>query len=360
MATSSRFLFTNGVISRTSDTPLVSTLLEAHPGAYTTSRTHNNTSCLLFWERHLQRLAESTRILYNSKPGFLFKSNKPMPSLLPLSVWDSVIQSLVDDSMNKAIPIVLNERRSGGELAITTLVSGNFEKLSGNENVDEERISQILDVYLHVGSYVPPVFGVRENCAKLAVVGPGRDVAMAKYSDWLRLRKPLEKLRPDLVTELLLSNDGDQILEGCITNFFVVCRKDSSEVKAKNLHDYGSTSSFEVQTAPLSDGVLPGIIRQIVIEVCLSMGIPLREVAPSWSKCELWEEAFITNSLRVMQHVETIQAPSSWEQLESNNWKEVSWEEKRFKEGPGMITAVIQKEIMEKASLEGFPMSNFI
>lgn len=110
-----------------------------------------------------------------------------MPSLLPLSVWDSVIQSLVHDSMNKAIPIVLNESRSGGELAITTLVSGNFEKLSENENVDEERISQILDVYLHVGSYVPPVFGVRENCAKLAVVGPGRDVAMAKYSDWLRL-----------------------------------------------------------------------------------------------------------------------------------------------------------------------------
>ena len=43
-----------------------------------------------------------------------------------------------------------------------------------------------------------------------------------------RLRKPLEKLRPDLVTELLLSNDGDQILEGCITNFFVVCHKVSS------------------------------------------------------------------------------------------------------------------------------------
>lgn len=40
-----------------------------------------------------------------------------------------------------------------------------------------------------------------------------------------RLRKPLEKLRPFSVTELLLSNDGDQILEGCVTNFFVVCRK---------------------------------------------------------------------------------------------------------------------------------------
>ena len=40
-----------------------------------------------------------------------------------------------------------------------------------------------------------------------------------------RLRKPLEKLRPPSVTELLLSNDGDQLLEGSITNFFVVCRK---------------------------------------------------------------------------------------------------------------------------------------
>lgn len=40
-----------------------------------------------------------------------------------------------------------------------------------------------------------------------------------------RLRKRLEKLRPPSVTELLLSNDGEQILEGCLTNFFVVCLK---------------------------------------------------------------------------------------------------------------------------------------
>lgn len=32
-----------------------------------------------------------------------------------------------------------------------------------------------------------------------------------------------------------------------------------------------------------------------------------------------------------MQHVETIQVPRSWEQLKLNNWKDVSWEEKRFK-----------------------------
>lgn len=40
-----------------------------------------------------------------------------------------------------------------------------------------------------------------------------------------RQRKLLEKLRPPSVNELLLSNDGDTILEGCLTNFFVVCCK---------------------------------------------------------------------------------------------------------------------------------------
>jgi hypothetical protein len=45
------------------------------------------------------------------------------------------------------------------------------------------------------------------------------------FEDVCRLRKPLEKLRPPSVTELLLSKDGDRILEGCVTNFFVVCRK---------------------------------------------------------------------------------------------------------------------------------------
>nr|GFC55458.1 D-aminoacid aminotransferase-like PLP-dependent enzymes superfamily protein [Tanacetum cinerariifolium] len=48
-------------------------------------------------------------------------------------------------------------------------------------------------------------------------------------------------------------------------------------------------------TAHISGGVLPGVVREVVIEVCLKIGIPVREVAPSWSKRYLWEEAFITS-----------------------------------------------------------------
>jgi branched-subunit amino acid aminotransferase/4-amino-4-deoxychorismate lyase len=35
----------------------------------------------------------------------------------------------------------------------------------------------------------------------------------------------MDKMRPPGVTELLLTNDGDHILEGSVTNFFVVCEK---------------------------------------------------------------------------------------------------------------------------------------
>ncbi|OMO81098.1 Aminotransferase, class IV [Corchorus olitorius] len=251
------------------------------------------------------------------------------------------IRSLVNNSMNQVLPIALNERSDGQELAITALVSGDLEKLKEMKNVDNNGVLGVLDVHFHIGSYVPPVFGIEENGAHLALVGPGRDVAAAKYSDWVRLRKPLDKFRPPLVTELLLSNDGDRILEGCITNFFVICQRDKSEAQWNYLHDYDNAYPVEVQTAPITDGVLPGVIRQLVIEVCLSKGIPVREVAPSWEKHELWEEAFITNSLRVLQHVETIKVPRSWESLQSKCFEKISWMEKIF-EGPGTITKVIQ------------------
>lgn len=176
------------------------------------------------------------------------------------------------------------------------------------------------------------------------------------------MRKPLEKLRPPSATELLLSNDGDHILEGCLTNFFVLCRKDNMEEEgesAENMQKSKYGYSLELQTAPISGGVLPGVVREVVIEVCLEIGIPIREVAPSWSKRHLWEESFITNGLRLLQHVETIRVPVSWNSLSSKTWQEVTWEAKEF-QGPGSITTVIQEEVIKRAKLEGHPVETFI
>ncbi|KAG8390664.1 hypothetical protein BUALT_Bualt01G0107100 [Buddleja alternifolia] len=360
------FLFKNGTVLPAVDTPPVAAFLEAHPGAYTTTRTHNNGSQLLFWERHIHRLSNSIKLLLKDNPKLLFGNpgnvTAPFRELSNRAImWDSAIRCLVSDSMRKVMPIVVKERAFGEELAITTLVSGDSENLDRLEGVfDEGRISEVLDVYLHIGGYVPPLFGDRGNAARLAVVGHGRDFANAKYSDWVRLRKSLQKLRPPSVTELLLSNDGDGILEGCLTNFFVVCLKDKDgDVNTFERYDLQSLRSIEVQTASMSDGVLPGVIRQVVRDICLDIGIPFREVTPSWSKRELWTEAFVTNSLRILQHAETIQAPDSWKLLESSTWEDITWVEKRFEDGPGRITSMLQREITKKAGVETFPITSF-
>lgn len=140
----------------------------------------------------MKRLAESIRILSNSTPQLFFKQNNSMVMhSLPQFTMGS-FRALVNDSMNKALPIAMKEKRSDGEeLSVTTLVSGNIERLSGIGNVGyddvDERVCQALDVFVYVGSYVVPAFGVRGNGARLALVGHGRDVANAKYSDWVRL-----------------------------------------------------------------------------------------------------------------------------------------------------------------------------
>ncbi|PON44416.1 Aminotransferase class IV [Parasponia andersonii] len=357
--TSSKFLFSNGVVSHSGNVPPVTTFLENHPGAYTTTRSHNNGACLLFWERHLKRLSQSVRILSNSYPQLLFEATKFSKEISPplsaiSGIWESELRGLVNDSMSKVLPIALNERTEGEELSITALVTGNLENLS------RESVGKFLDVHVYIDAYAPPVFGTRENGAHLALVGQGREAASAKYSDWVRVRKSLEKLRPPPATDLLLSNDGDRILEGSVSNFFVVCRKDKVEDKGKCFDETESTDCFEVQTAPVGDGVLPGIIRQLVIEVCLAKGITFREVAPMWSEHEIWEEAFITNSLRLLQHVETVSIPDSWDSLDLKSWKEISWNKKQFEGSPGLITRTIQKEVMEKAVLEGYSSGDFV
>jgi hypothetical protein len=165
--------------------------LVSGPGAYTTARTHDNASCLMFWERHMKRLSESIQILSNLAPQLLFKSdNASTASLQPVSpnlpVWQPALKMLVNDSLEKILPVALKERVDAEELIITTLVSGNLEELNVCETISKEKMSKFFDVHVHIETYVPPQFGIRGNAEHLAVGGYGRNIAGAKYSDWVR------------------------------------------------------------------------------------------------------------------------------------------------------------------------------
>nr|GEV49519.1 D-aminoacid aminotransferase-like PLP-dependent enzymes superfamily protein [Tanacetum cinerariifolium] len=289
-------------------------------------------------------LAIFAQILFDTCPKLLFSPETNMTSASLQKImylnWESLIESFVNDSMTKAMSYALKERKSETELTFTALVSGNLRKLVPYEKAGEEDVRRVFSMHLHVSLYTPLAFGVRKNGAHLAVVGHGRDVANAKYLDWVRMRKPLEKLRPPSATELLLSNDGDHILEGCLTNFFVLCRKDNMEKDGKSAENMQKSKygySLKLQTAPIGGGVLPGVVREVDIDTLV-----------------------VQDGLRLLQHVDTIRVPVSWNSLSSKTWKEVTWEAKEFKEGPGSITIVIQEEVAKRAKLEGHPIKAFI
>lgn len=138
----------------------------------------------------MKRLSESIHTLSNLAPQLLFKSDKSTcstPSSVDLPIWQPTVQMLVNDSISKVLPIALKERNDCEELAITTLVCGNLDALNAQEVVEyEERLCKTLEVHVHVETYIPPSFGRRENGANLALVGHGRNLASAKYSDWVR------------------------------------------------------------------------------------------------------------------------------------------------------------------------------
>ncbi|XP_058778727.1 uncharacterized protein LOC131652788 [Vicia villosa] len=150
-------------------------------GAYTTSRTHDNASCLIFWERHIKKLSESIQILSNSPPQLPFKSHNAA-SLQPFSPnllgWQLALKMLVNESLEKVLPIALKQVVDYEELIINVC-----------ETVHEDNMNKLFDVHVHIETYVPPQFGIRGNGKHLVVGGYGRNVAASKYSNWCLISK---------------------------------------------------------------------------------------------------------------------------------------------------------------------------
>jgi hypothetical protein len=158
-------LVSNGAVSPRAP-PSAASFLEATPGAYTTAR-----GSLLWWPRHLRRLAESATLLARFHPHLL---GLPRPRSLDSFFSETSIHALVNPSVRLAVHEMRSRMPAVKEenLALTALIRG-------------DPISRdVLDVFVHVGTYTPPVFG--DSGARVAVAGTGRDAAAAKYAPWAR------------------------------------------------------------------------------------------------------------------------------------------------------------------------------
>ncbi|URD78147.1 Aminotransferase class IV [Musa troglodytarum] len=273
------FLVVNGV-RFTGDVPPVATFLRSSPGnltrcfplfpmitadadvfpyarpltgAYTTTRTHGGASLVLFWDRHLRRLAHSARILARSHPGlFLLPLGSAAGGGGDATALIDSIENLVHESLLVGLRLALRDRDRAGsddELAITALVRGRHE-------------TDCLDVLLHLGFCSAAV---------------------------RRRRSPFSGRWPR---------------EGA----------GGGQVHRLGAAGYGEDEASFGHGAVIDER-----------RICSSLGILVEESAPSWSDRELWQEAFITSSLRLVQHVETIQAPTSFKEFHLKTWNELSW-----------------------------------
>ena len=102
-----------------------------------------------------------------------------------------------------------------------------------------------------------------------------------KHSSWLKKRQPYVNPKVDeMILGVAIENDVE-LLEGFVTNVFVY------------YEDFGWC------TPPLSSGILPGWIRN-----CLVNEVSERRIL--WSERHLWQDAFVTNSKRIITPIASI------------------------------------------------------
>ena len=105
--------------------------------------------------------------------------------------------------------------------------------------------------------------------------------ALGRFKTTSRLAYALarEEARAARVDETLLCTSEGDVLEGSVSNVFVVERG-------------------EVLTPPLSRGILPGLARRGVLEACRALGITAREAPLAREALFAAEEVFLTNSIQ--------------------------------------------------------------
>lgn len=116
-------------------------------------------------------------------------------------------------------------------------------------------------------------------------------------------RQQYANLVPSSAAEGILCSQDGQLLEGFISNLFIVQQ---------------DCNGLVVKTA--TEGVLPGIKQQQVLAACKALGIPTECKAPLQREKHLWFEAFLTNAVRGLRPICKISCPSSnalgWEPWE--------------------------------------------
>jgi branched-chain amino acid aminotransferase len=128
-------------------------------------------------------------------------------------------------------------------------------------------------------AYEPVNHGAKLLTYDKAIVVQGQPIKSYPYTHRLEILEAIKALGAD---EAIVCNDKGKICEGSVTNLLL--RIDDKWV-----------------TPPISDGVLPGVMRALVIEYC---GISVRSI--DRSEIQQVQSAFLLSSLRIAQPVASV------------------------------------------------------
>lgn len=132
-------------------------------------------------------------------------------------------------------------------------------------------------VYLLVGALIVPTSQQRQHGVKVITSEVTRAKPAAKLTGFIKSTRQLRQKIGDDIEEVILLDNQRNILEGMTSNFY-------------------SVIGGEIYTA--GEGMLPGITRQIVLEIAASEGISLKLMPPAFELIDRFDEAFITSSSR--------------------------------------------------------------
>jgi branched-subunit amino acid aminotransferase/4-amino-4-deoxychorismate lyase len=151
-----------------------------------------------------------------------------------------------------------------------------------------------LEVHIAVTQVPPKPSNTSPSPTFATVLGPPREIPVGKDSGWVAQRQQLEALRPPGAAEVLLCTQDGRLLEGLVTNVYIIA-------EGTNNGGEKDTEGPVLLTAGMEDGVVWGTMRQRVLAAASDLGLRVIETAPPAEGRAAWREAFLTNALRRVQ-----------------------------------------------------------
>lgn len=188
-------------------------------------------------------------------------------------LFDAHLDRLEDSAQQQRIPLDYDRQQLKAALRAMILAS-DYGDVRFRISIPASRPDTLL---ITIEPYDPPDDAlVRQGVRCVTSAAEQRKGPSAKTSDWMHIRARLQEAIAPGAYEIILLDESGFMLEGASSNFYAI---------------------YDGQLYTAGSGVLAGISRRIVLEVCRDI-LPLRLQAPHSDDLPKMLEAFLSSSSR--------------------------------------------------------------